>query len=433
MLYKRFKKFASFLCALLAFTCIVSSMPVGAVETGIYAEDIESNLLKATPENIALGKGYTANVPAAEAYPDSDNELTDGLRAGISTKDANWVGYNTSELELVVDLGGATFSGVSIGFLYTGPDGGGVYAPITAKVSYSQDGENWTIFSEDSGLRDSLNPACIYNYETGIKNVVEARYVKIEASICSWEHWIFVDEIEIYGELSGQICEKPVIKKDLNAFESIQTRESITLSVEAFSPDDGTLSYEWFKDGVSLSWDQPEYIIADATLADSGTYRVTVTNAKDGFYSTKVNSVSCLLTVNEPVEVDPDNLAAGKSYTTNPAASPTYSDTNPGTKLTDSRIGTLKYNDGFWVGYNSSNLEVFLDLGEVQSFGMVEMNFIKTDGTGITIPKHVKVSYSNDTSVWSVLSDKDVDFTSSAAAAIYRHQCPVTDTSGLVE
>ena len=32
-----------------------------------------------------------------------------------------------------------------------------------------------------------------------------------------------------------------------------------------------------------------------------------------------------------------------------------------------------------------------------------------------------------------MLSDKDVDFTSSAAAAIYRHQCPVTDTSGLVE
>ena len=433
MLHKRFKKFASCLCALLAFTCLLSSVPAGALETGIYAEDIESNTVKATPENIALGKGYTTNVPAAEAYPDSDNELTDGMRAELSAKDANWVGYNTSNLELVVDLGGATFSGVSVGFLYTGAGGGGIYSPMSVKVSYSQDGEIWTSFSEDSGLRDGLNPICVYNYETGIKDAVETRYVKIEATIEYYEHWLFVDEIEIYGELSGQICEKPVIQKNLNAFESIQTGESITLSVEASCTDGGNLSYEWFKDGVSLSWDQPEYTIDDATLADGGTYWVTVTNAKDGYYSTKANSVSCLLTVNEPVEVDPDNLAAGKSYTTNPAPSPTYSDTNPGTKLTDSRIGTLKYNDDFWVGYNNSKLEVVLDLGAVQSFGMVEMNFIKADGTGITIPKHVKVSYSNDASAWTVLSDKDIDFQSTATAAIYRHQCPVSSASGLVD
>ncbi|MBC8561020.1 DUF4855 domain-containing protein, partial [Fumia xinanensis] len=433
MLHKRFKKFASCLCALLAFTCLLSSVPAGALETGIYAGDIESNTVKATPENIALGKGYTTNVPAAEAYPDSDNELTDGMRAELSAKDANWVGYNTSNLELVVDLGGATFSGVSVGFLYTGAGGGGIYSPMSVKVSYSQDGETWTSFSEDSGLRDGLNPICVYNYETGIKDAVETRYVKIEATIEYYEHWLFVDEIEIYGELSGQICEKPVIQKNLNAFESIQTGESITLSVEASCTDGGNLSYEWFKDGVSLSWDQPEYTIDDATLADGGTYRVTVTNAKDGYYSTKANSVSCLLTVNEPVEVDPDNLAAGKSYTTNPAPSPTYSDTNPGTKLTDSRIGTLKYNDDFWVGYNNSKLEVVLDLGAVQSFGMVEMNFIKADGTGITIPKHVKVSYSNDASAWTVLSDKDIDFQSTATAAIYRHQCPVSTAPGLVD
>ena len=72
------------------------------------------------------------------------------------------------------------------------------------------------------------------------------------------------------------------------------------------------------------------------------------------------------------------------------------------------------------MGYNNSNLEVVLDLEAVQSFGMVEMSFIKADGTGITIPKHVKVSYSSDASSWMVLSDKDVDFTSSAAVS-YTH------------
>ena len=65
--------------------------------------------------------------------------------------------------------------------------------------------------------------------------------IKIEATIEYHEHWLFVDEIEIYGELSGQLCEKPVIQKDLNAFESIQTGESITLSVEASSTDGGNL------------------------------------------------------------------------------------------------------------------------------------------------------------------------------------------------
>ena len=64
---------------------------------------------------------------------------------------------------------------------------------------------------------------------------------------------------------------------------------------------------------------------------------------------------------------------------------------------------------------------------------MVEMNFIRADGTGITIPKHVKVSYSNDASAWTVLSDKDIDFQSTATAAIYRHQCPVSTAPGLVD
>ena len=109
---------------------------------------------------------------------------------------------------------------------------------------------------------------------------METRYVKIEATIEYYEHWLFVDEIEIYGELSGQLCEKPVIQKDLNAFESIQTGESITLSVEASSTDGGNLSYEWFKDGVSLSWD---CLLYTSALRDFNCAIVNRDGIKGGF------------------------------------------------------------------------------------------------------------------------------------------------------
>ena len=71
--------------------------------------------------------------------------------------------------------------------------------------------------------------------------------------------------------------------------------QSATFSVSATSPDSGTLSYQWQKDGSDISGAiNPTYSIASVAAGDAGSYRVIVTNTKNGTTATTTSSAASL-------------------------------------------------------------------------------------------------------------------------------------------
>ena len=94
---KRLKRRLSMLLSsMLAATCILNSIPVGAVSSRSVIED-----------NIALGCSYEASVASHGSYPDSGGELTDG-QIGINSfydgKWAGWSGNGDTPVEITNDL-----------------------------------------------------------------------------------------------------------------------------------------------------------------------------------------------------------------------------------------------------------------------------------------------------------------------------------------
>lgn len=417
------RKMLSWLAAVLATTCLLSSAPISA-----GAAEARGASSGAIMENIAYGKSYTFNMEPNASYPDSGGELTDESRADTQYRSPQWIGFYGHDLEAVVDLGESmSFCSVTAGLLCN--EGAGIWCPHTVSVSYSNDGESWTFFSEGTNLRDTVTSPAVLNYDSGIQDPVTARYVKVRAQNYSWEPWVFIDEIAVYAPVSGALCEVPVITQDLGTSLSLDVGQPLELPVVAQSPDGGTLTYKWYKNGVGIDCDSDTFYVAEAAVSDSGTYYAYVINSKDGYASNKKITASCVVTVAEPAEVDPTNIAAGKSYTTSVEANRTYPDTNPPRKLTDSREGGTDYGDGFWVGYNDHNVSIIVDLEETQSFGQVEMNFCSNSGAGIQGPSQVKVSYSDDGENWAELSN---DGLSSGGSGITKHACFAYTETGLV-
>ena len=417
------RKLAACVAAALSATCLLCAVPADAMGT---RDDAPGVVL----ENIAYGKNYTTNMEPNTSYPDSSNELTDEIRGGLSYKEASWVGFYGHDLEVVMDLGEDTsFCSVSAGFL--NDKSSGIYSPHTVTVSYSNDGNSWTLFSEGTDLNSAIVSPAVLNYDSGTQDTVTARYVKVRAQNHSYDPWLFIDEIAVYAPVEGEMCELPVITQDLSTSVSLDLGQPLELSIQAESPDGGTLSYQWYKDGVKIDCDQATYSVPAADLTDGGIYSAYIINSKAGFASSKKKTASCVVTVSEPADVDPNNLAAGKTYTSSIEASPTYSDTVPGTKLTDSHVGSLVYSDGFWVGYNAHNVDIVVDLEETVSFGQVEMNFYTNGAAGIQGPSQVKVSYSDDGLSWTELSNDGMS-SGGSGASITTHLCFAYTETGLV-
>lgn len=89
--------------------------------------------------------------------------------------------------------------------------------------------------------------------------------------------------------------------------------EKTVLSVQAHSQDNGTLSYQWYKDGTAIAGaNGASYTLTKAALGDAGSYSVTVTNTISTGASISKQSVTCTLLVNKVVvEVQhPDEITA---------------------------------------------------------------------------------------------------------------------------
>lgn len=106
--------------------------------------------------------------------------------------------------------------------------------------------------------------------------------------------------------------------------------------------------------------------------------------------------------------IDTD-LARGRPYRVATPPSPRYPGTGP-RNLTDGAFGSTDLHDGFWQGWQGTNLEVAVDLGREIPIATVAGSFLQDVGSWILLPRSVSVWLSDDGATWraagSTLADQ---------------------------
>ena len=87
--------------------------------------------------------------------------------------------------------------------------------------------------------------------------------------------------------------------------------------------------------------------------------------------------------------------AVGKSVTYNIHHKQKYSGAGPLT-MVDGLTGTTSFNDGYWQGWESENLDVIIDLGEAEPIEKISFSFLESQRSWIFLPTEVKISFSMD-------------------------------------
>ncbi|MGZ9584277.1 DUF4855 domain-containing protein [Paenibacillus marinisediminis] len=161
------------------------------------------------PRNLATGLSYLFSAAPYEGYPDSGNELTDGMYASMDFMDSAWQGHLRGiTREVVFDLQDIkSINAVKAHFMQD--TGNGIFYPNTVSMYVSDDGVNWAPLSH----KDTAIPLWLPGPPTdqtfvwdiaadGLpkekKNAefVYTRYVKVTFMT---QVWTFLDEIEIWG------------------------------------------------------------------------------------------------------------------------------------------------------------------------------------------------------------------------------------------
>ena len=416
------RRLAALLSGILALSCALSSVPVGALDGG----ELRSADGKV---NYALGCTYTSTAPYEDSgnilYPDTGNkELTDGELALDATehKDPRWVGFAGSPqiVEVTLDLGtDRTFNTVEyVSYVY---GGAAIGLPLTEEIDYSSDGLNWTSFYNGKDRVASTEKGAEAITIPG--ETVTGRFVRFKFTYTQFT-WLFFSEFRVLGDVGEDACEIPRFTKNLASTQSVYVDDMVNFQVEAEVSDGGTLSYQWYKDDEPVGENSSSYNISRATLEDAGVYRVVVTNTNGDATAIAV-SIRCDLKVTDGGGTDPDpddpilnpdpnNLAEGASYTSSWRANASYPDTG-NKKLTDTVVASeASYRDSAWVGFNKNDasdenpLSIVVDLGEKKRFMEVATNFLSNPSAGIYCPTDVKVSISDDGSSWTALTDDTI-------------------------
>ena len=278
-----------------------------------------------TLTNLALNRPYTISTTTdgelKYANEDDGVKLTDGKVATspnyldstvvVARVDMGEARPTDATFDIVVDLGAEkSFEEVSIEtFRQPGP---GVYEIRYGTVSYSSDGNEWTQFDKDF---EHVLTAEGLGTITLKSTPVTGRYVKLTVKDATW--WHPCSEIRVLGEAGetppADTAATPTIDTDLEAAKTANAGDEVTFTVAASTTDEGTLSYQWYKDDVAIDGaTEATYTIASATTEDAGSYKVVVTNT-NGTATATATSTVCVLTVEAPVVSN--NLLAGKTST----------------------------------------------------------------------------------------------------------------------
>ncbi|MEC0256845.1 DUF4855 domain-containing protein [Paenibacillus lautus] len=160
--------------------------------------------------NLAQGLSYTISRPPNSNYPDSGNELTNGLFGGMDFGNEQWQGHAGSAYPeersrtITLDLGRNKSIG-SIRAHFLQDQGPGIYFPQNVDFSVSTNGQTWSTLATVSPppAHDTVSAEFVKwsGSADGVPgkagaDKVYARYVKVEFPV---NVWVFLDEIEVLG------------------------------------------------------------------------------------------------------------------------------------------------------------------------------------------------------------------------------------------
>lgn len=147
--------------------------------------------------NLAQGMPYWISRAPSANYPDQGQELTDGIKGDLVYGGAAWQGHLREQYRVVtIDLQAVKpVHEVVVGFLHD--RSAGIFLPDQTLLQTSVDGKTWTeplnVAKHELGRLTS--PA---RYDIAFRGLdTVARYVRIAFYV---EVWVFVDEIEVWGE-----------------------------------------------------------------------------------------------------------------------------------------------------------------------------------------------------------------------------------------
>jgi len=149
------------------------------------------------PTDIALGKPYTASMPADPGYPDTGGvELTDGILGSTNYADPAWQGRATTQAyTFTIDLGSVQVIR-EIRSHWLQDEQPGILFP--QKITYSVSADNVTFVAVGT-VKKPLPVAGprLWWFTLTDLNSVSGRYVQVRVIPGSNAEWTFIDEIEV--------------------------------------------------------------------------------------------------------------------------------------------------------------------------------------------------------------------------------------------
>lgn len=201
-----------------------------------------------------------------------------------------------------------------------------------------------------------------------------------------------------------------MLTQNLEAQKTLDLGQAAVLSIQAEVGDGGTLSYQWYRNGEPVGTNSPSYEIAKASSADSGAYKVVVTNQRSEMEN-RTESNTCVVRV-----IDPDttmSLIAGLPYVT----SLRDGDANQGqgdfhgdhpdvnrSGLTDGVYAEQWFDSGA-IGYYLKNkpADITFSFGEEKSFQEIQIGALRHSDSAIEFPTYLVVEAKTGDGPWRTI------------------------------
>jgi arylsulfatase len=178
----------------------------GATGSGVRPPGRKQVVREAT-EHLAIGAALTVtNPPAIRFAGGRTDALADGRRGSLDFTDGSWLGFEGSDLDVVIDLREVqSVQRVSCGFLEN--QFSWIFLPREVTVALSEDGKRFQAVWSTSIDAPRAHPIPETRDVTGTFEPVTARFVRVvgrNLGECPPWHpgaggktWLFVDEIEV--------------------------------------------------------------------------------------------------------------------------------------------------------------------------------------------------------------------------------------------